>query len=101
MEKGTTEVYLVGDGETVTGFSLAGLKNTHDIDEEGPELVFRELSGKKGIIMVTSGAAKRLGEYLGRLEKTAVVCVLPDEGGTGDETVNRLIRKAIGFDIRK
>ena len=101
MERETTEIYLVGDRDTVTGFQLAGVKNSYVIEDMEPARIYEELSDKLGIIMVTYEAAKKMGGYLDKLEEKTVVFVLPDKEGKGDETINKLIKKAIGFDITK
>lgn len=95
-------MYLIGDRVIVTGMELAGLKNAIAADKENISNVLKEVSNKARIIIIThalAGYAEKDIEKLRRSDK--ILVEIPDQSGGGEDTINKLVREVVGFELRK
>ena len=99
---------VVGDMETVTGFSLVGVKHVHV--HEGKEETISKInsflsSEDIGLILLTYSVAGELGRELEeKLKKKGILPVvlqIPDRTGSVPESdeLSELIKRTVGSDI--
>lgn len=96
------KMYLVGDELTVTGFKLGGIKKTYIADKKNVSQVLGTVDPSARIILVTNSLAVHALDAINKLKKQEkIVVTIPDRTGGGDDELDRLIKEAIGFDLRK
>jgi vacuolar-type H+-ATPase subunit F/Vma7 len=92
-------VAVLGDKETVLGFAFAGIKEYRLAEDyESAKRAFAELLGTQDIILVTQKIADLLRAEIDKLRSPypLVVEVPAREKVIREDTVNRLVRRAIG-----
>jgi vacuolar-type H+-ATPase subunit F/Vma7 len=95
-------MHLIADKLTITGFSLAGLKNVHPADKDSFGRVLVDVSEKARIILVTNSLAKNSRREIEKLRKARKVIVeIPDRSGAGEDFVGKMVREVIGFELKK
>ena len=101
MSKETLKVYLIGDRLTVTGLKLAGLKKAFIADEKNVNEVIKKIGSEANVILITSELAKLVVRDIEKLRKTGkIVIEIPDRSGSSD-VIEKLIKDAIGFELKK
>ncbi|RNI14573.1 V-type ATP synthase subunit F [Methanohalophilus sp. RSK] len=99
------ELAVVGDGEFVTGFRLAGVQKVYKINEESKleetvKGIFNDSS--IGIIVMHSNDFNKLPETLRDTLSESVEPTLVTLGGTGQSSNLRdKIKQAVGVDLWK
>jgi len=101
------EIIVIGDEITLTGFRMAGIKNTYSLDI--PKQSFRDLLQDEniGVIIVTEKFAEQHRSLIEESRKTKkrinpIVVEIPDSQGPIKREVDpikELIKRAIGADI--
>lgn len=99
------ELAVVGDGEFVTGFRLAGVQKVYEINEESKleetvKGIFNDSS--IGILVMHSNDFNKLPETLRDTLNESVEPTLVTLGGTGQSSNLRdKIKQAVGVDLWK
>lgn len=100
---------MIGDKDTVIGFQLAGIKDTHAVEtpEEAKEVLLNIGNDKDaGLIIITERLADKLrGEIMSVTEGkvTPIVVEIPDKAGPIEKRVDpikELIRRAVGVEVK-
>ena len=94
-------MYLIGDRLTVTGLKLAGLKKTFIADESNVNEILRKIGPEASIILITNELAKLAIKDIEKLRRIGkIVIEIPDRKG-GSDVIEKLIKDAIGFDLKR
>ncbi|MFQ6050296.1 MAG: V-type ATP synthase subunit F [Candidatus Hydrothermarchaeota archaeon] len=104
------EIAVIGDTDTVTGFRLAGIKETYDGQKpEEIEKTLRNLMKREDIciIIITERVAESVRSVIDELEDKKIspipiIVEIPDKKGPIEREISpirELIRKAVGVDI--
>ena len=102
MTQETTQIYLIGDQLTVTGFGLSGVKNSHVATPENITQVLDKIKDEAEVIAVTHSLYEHAEDKIRRLQSTGkIIARIPDRSGSGGEIITKLIREVIGFDMKK
>ena len=102
------EVVVIGEKNTITGFSLAGVKRTY-LPDEGKENLKSILSEEGlGVLILTERFAeanrKDIDDHQSSKRVTPIIVEVPDVSGPIEREVDpirELIRMAIGADVSK
>jgi len=102
-----SEVVVIGDEDTVTGFRLAGIRNTlvHEEASKTEAYIWRVLEKDVGVVIITERVAEQVRDLLDRIrrEKARVKPVfveIPDKRGPmGEDRLRELVRRIIGTEI--
>jgi V/A-type H+-transporting ATPase subunit F len=102
------EVVVIGEQNTITGFSLAGVKRTY-LPDEGKENLKDILSEDGlGVLVLTERFAednrKAIEDHQSSKRVTPIIVEVPDITGPIEREVDpirELIRRAIGADVSK
>lgn len=95
-------MYLIGDRLIVAGMELAGLKNAFVADKENVSSVLKDVGNKARIIVITHTLAKYAKKDIEKLRKSEKIIVeIPDQSGGGEDTINKLVREVVGFELKK
>jgi len=102
------EVVVIGEQNTITGFSLAGVKRTY-LPDEGKENLKDILSEDGlGVLVLTERFAednrKAIEDHQSSKRVTPIIVEVPDVTGPIEREVDpirELIRRAIGADVSK
>ena len=104
------EIAVIGDSDTVLGFSLAGIKKTFKIDDSNTSEAKSALKNIKNfsnvaILIITEKVAelirKELNEWQNEKGIYPVIMEIPDRTGpiSDKDSLSELIKKAIGLDM--
>jgi len=97
-----TQLYLIGDQLTVTGFKLAGVKNTYVANPENIRQVLDRIKDEADIIAITHGLYEHAEDRIKKLQSTGkIIARIPDRSGSGEEIITKMIRDVIGFELKK
>jgi len=95
-------MYLIADRLTITGLSLAGLKNVYLADRDCAARALLEVSDKAKIILITNALAMNSRREIEKLRKAGKVIVeIPDRSGAGEDFVGKMVKEVIGFELKK
>ena len=102
------EVVVIGEQNTITGFSLAGVKRTY-LPDEGIENLKDILSEDGlGVLILTERFAednrKAIEDHQASKRVTPIIVEVPDVAGPIEreaDPIRELIRMAIGTDVSK
>jgi len=103
------KISVVGDLTTITGFRLAGVKDTYEIDEPGRAVsTLKELLKDEniGLIIISEKIADEIREDIEMLTEgrfTPIVVEIPDKRGPIEKKVDpikELVKKAVGVEIK-
>jgi V/A-type H+-transporting ATPase subunit F len=102
------KIGVVGDFDTVTGFRLAGVKETYDVEEPeaAVEALKKLMKEDIGVIIITERLADQIRDETEELieEKTLPIIVeIPDKKGPIEgkaDPIMALIKKAVGVEIK-
>ena len=99
------KVAVIGDKDSIYGFSLLGLDiyPTDDIEDK-PQLLKKLCSGNYGIIYITEQLAAELEDVVKKYDFETVPAIIPIPGvkgntGIGMRNVKSAVEKAVGSDI--
>jgi V/A-type H+-transporting ATPase subunit F len=100
------EIFIIGDHDTVTGFSLAGIEGRSVTGSNEAYAAIKEASqsDKIGILLITERIAHELRNELDEIMMTQrfpLVVEIPDIEGPIEEkvTISDLVKTAIGIKI--
>ena len=95
-------MYIIGDRVTVTGLRLAGLRNARTSDESSVGQLLQQLPEQTDMVVVTQTLARSAEKEIEKLRRQGIIVTeIPDKSGMGgDEVTKKLVREAIGFDIK-
>lgn len=104
------KIASITDSFTATGLKLAGLRETHEVEnlEEGRR-TFEELMGREdvGIIIITEGLAQDMEEEIlearsGKEKITPIIIEIPSREGPipkRREMIDKLVKRAVGIKV--
>ncbi len=96
-------ISVAGSSKFVLGFQLAGIRDTHEI-EEGTD-AYGQLKGmlsdeNTGIIIAEEDMMKRMDEHdRSEIEESVKPVVLVISEESSSENLRKMIRKSIGIDL--
>lgn len=97
-----TKIYLIGDQLTLTGFGLAGVKNTYVANPENIKEVLDKIKDEADIIAITHSLYDHVEDKIKKLQSAGkIVARIPDRSGSGEEVITRMIKEVIGFELKK
>ncbi|ASJ10234.1 V-type ATP synthase subunit F [Thermococcus sp. P6] len=101
------KIAVLGDRDTALGFKLAGAHEVYSFNDTPTEMErlknkLKELVNRDdvGIILITE-------RFAGRIElpdvKVPIIIQVPDKSGSrlGEEAIRRIVRKAIGVEVKR
>ncbi|MCS3923371.1 V-type ATP synthase subunit F [Methanosalsum natronophilum] len=98
------ELAVVGNGEFVTGFRLAGIRKVHEANDNELESTVRSIleDPKVGILIMHENDLKKLPEILKLKLNESVEPTVVTLGGTGESSNLRdKIKQSVGVDLWK
>lgn len=99
---GDGKIIYIGDADEKAGFMLGGLGNVKTISAENKEKVLDELGDFSGLVLLSKKAETILGERLKEYHSTQrVFHTLGEKQGEEYETIDRIVKETIGFDLKK
>jgi V/A-type H+-transporting ATPase subunit F len=102
-------ISLIGDKDTVVGFQLAGVKDSHIVESpEDARVALRDLAEDKesGLIIITERLADKIRSDISEITEgkvTPIIVEIPDKGGPIEKKVDpikELIKRAVGIEIK-
>ncbi|MCR5732739.1 MAG: V-type ATP synthase subunit F [Sphaerochaetaceae bacterium] len=98
------EYYVIGDEDTVLGFSLVGVQGTAVADEREARTAWAKTLEKReiGIIIITESAADMIRSTVDRYlfsESFPLVVEIPDPGKKSTRDLRSLVNEAIGVSL--
>ncbi len=105
------KICVVGDFDTITGFRLAGIKDTYEVEEpQSAVKVIKELFQNKdkeiGLIIITERIADDIRAELKEISEGKVIPLIveiPDKKGPIEKKVDpikELVKRAVGLEIK-
>ncbi|MFH0860135.1 MAG: V-type ATP synthase subunit F [Candidatus Altiarchaeota archaeon] len=95
-------MHLIGDRLTVTGLRLAGLKKAYEADGESVARILNDVKDKARVILLTQNLARHVQKEVDKIRADGgIVIEIPDRFGGGEAVMDRMIKEAIGFDLKK
>jgi vacuolar-type H+-ATPase subunit F/Vma7 len=96
-----TELYIIGDDITVTGFGLAGVKKAFKATPESVSKILNEIKEEAEIIVITNALYEAAEDRIEKIRSLGkIVIKIPDRSGGGEDIVSKLIRDTVGFEIK-
>ena len=104
-----SDVAIIGDIDTVTGFKLAGVKKGYIVktDEDAENALDELLDGGISIIIITEKIANNIRGYINKRlgsDVLPMVIEIPDKTGSsegGNDQMAALIKRVIGVEMVK
>lgn len=102
------KIGVVGDFDTVTGFRLAGVKETYDVEEPGAtmEALKKLMKEDIGVIIITERLADQIRDETAELiegKTLPIIVEIPDKKGPIEgkaDPIMALIKKAVGVEVK-
>lgn len=95
-------MYLIGDRLTVTGLQLAGLKKSYICDKDNVKKTLDDVRQKAKIILITQELAKHVERDIEKIREAGDILIeIPDRHGGGELIMEKMIKEALGFDLKK
>ncbi len=102
------KIGVVGDFDTVTGFRLAGVKETYDVEEPeaAVEALKKLMKEDIGVIIITERLADQIRDETEELiegKTLPIIVEIPDKKGPIEgkaDPIMALIKKAVGVEIK-
>jgi V/A-type H+-transporting ATPase subunit F len=102
------KIGVVGDFDTVTGFRLAGVKETYDVEEAGAamEALKKLMKEDIGVIIITERLADQIRDETAELiegKTLPIIVEIPDKKGPIEgkaDPIMALIKKAVGVEVK-
>ena len=104
-----SSIAIVGDLETVTGFRLGGIKETHAIkdSEEATEVIKNLRDQGFSIIITTEKIGDEIRDFIDKITKNRTIPIIveiPDKTGPitrAADPLRELVKRAIGIETIK
>ena len=94
-------MHFITDRLTAIGMGLAGLKKVSLATERDVSSILNKSSETEDILVITRGLATQAKEDIEKLRKSGKMIVeIPDREGGGEDSINRIIREVVGFEIK-
>jgi V/A-type H+-transporting ATPase subunit F len=108
-ENTLSSIAVVADEETVTGFRLGGIKESHPVEsaEETKEIIKNLMDKNISIIITTENIGDELRDFIDNIKKNRtlpIIVEIPDKNGPMERTtdpLSELVKRAIGIDAIK
>ncbi len=103
------KISVIGDFDTITGFRLAGIKETYEIEDPGKAVeVIKDLfkNMEMGVIIITEKIADNIRAELKEISEgkvTPLIVEIPDKKGSIEKKVDpikELVKRAVGLEIK-
>jgi len=95
------KLYLIGDELTSTGFGLAGVKNAYIATPDNIKQILNEVKDDADMIAITNTLYEHAEDSIKKIQSTGkIVIKIPDRSGGGEDTISKLIKDTIGFEIK-
>jgi V/A-type H+/Na+-transporting ATPase subunit F len=103
------KISVIGDFDTITGFRLAGIKDTYEVEDPGKAVeVIKDLfkNMEMGVIIITEKIADNIRAELKDISEgkvTPLVVEIPDKHGSIEKKVDpikELVKRAVGLEIK-
>ncbi len=95
------QLYLIGDELTTTGFGLVGVKKAYTATPDNIKQILNEIKDDADIIVITHELYEYAGEAVEKIRSTGKIVIgIPDRSGGGEDTISKLIKDTIGFEIK-
>lgn len=95
-------MHLIGDRLTVNGLKLAGLKKSYEADETNVVSILEGVRRQARVILVTQNLAKHAQKEIDRIRASGgIIIEIPDRFGGGEALMDRMIKEAIGVDLKR
>ncbi|HEX54849.1 MAG: hypothetical protein DRO90_00860 [Candidatus Altiarchaeales archaeon] len=96
------EFCIIGDELTVTGMKLIGVKNCYIADKENVRDILENAVNKFAIVAITHSLSKHVKNEIERIRaNNKIIVEIPDREGGGEDTLRKLVRDVIGFELKK
>lgn len=98
-------IAIIGDGDTVIGFRLAGVGATYEVKpQEVPNVLDQILEKEYDVIIITEKMAAFIKERISEInrESKPIIVEIPDKGGStgySREALKETIKRAVGVDV--
>jgi len=94
-------MHFITDRLTAIGMGLAGLKKVSLATERDVSGILSKSSETEDILVITRGLATSAKEDIEKLRKSGKMIVeIPDRAGGGEDSINRIIREVVGFEVK-
>jgi len=94
-------MHFITDRLTAIGMGLAGLKKVSLATERDVSGILNRSSETEDILVITRGLATSAKEDIEKLRKSGKMIVeIPDRAGGGEDSINRIIREVVGFEVK-
>lgn len=94
------KLYVIGDELTITGLSLAGVKDSYITNKANAVNVLEEVlekTSEEDIIAVGHSVFDEIKEKIKKTDR--IVVEIPDISGAGEDKTSALIKSAVGRDV--
>ena len=94
-------MHFITDRLTAIGMGLAGLKRVSVATERDVSGILNKSSETEDILVISRGLATSAKEDIEKLRKSGKMIVeIPDRAGGGEDSINRIIREVVGFEVK-
>ncbi len=103
------KISVIGDFDTITGFRLAGIKDTYEVEDPTKAVeVIKDLfkNMEMGVIVITEKIADNIRTELKEISEgkvTPLIVEIPDKHGSIEKKVDpikELVKRAVGLEIK-
>ena len=94
------KLYCIGDELTITGLSLAGVKESHIANKANALRILEDVlkkTGEEDIIAVGHSVFDEIKEKIKKTDR--IVVEIPDISGEGEDKTSALIKRAVGRNV--
>jgi len=94
-------MHFITDRLTAIGMGIAGLKKVSVATEKEVSDILNKTSETEDIVVISRGIAKQAKGDIEKLRKSGKMIVeIPDREGGGEDSINRIVREVVGFDVK-
>ena len=94
-------MHFITDRLTAIGMGLAGLKRVSVATERDVSGILNKSSETEDILVISRGLATSAKEDIEKLRKSGKMIIeIPDRAGGGEDSINRIIREVVGFEVK-
>jgi len=94
-------MHFITDRLTAIGMGLAGLKNVSLATERDVAGILNKSSETEDILVITRGLTTQAKDDIEKLRKSGKMIIeIPDREGGGEDSINRIIREVVGFEVK-
>ena len=94
------KLHIIGDELIITGFELAGVKNSYIASRENAEETLNKVLSKSDegdVIAIAHNLFPVVEKKVKKSER--IIVEIPDRTGAGEDKTREMIRNAVGMDI--